>query len=143
METLHFSININASKEKVWKILWGDKTFTDWTSVFAEGSYAVSDWMEGSRIQFIDPKSNHGMSSVIEKKIPNEFMSFKHLGEIINGEEQLSKEWSGALENYSLKENNGVTTLIVSLDTLEEWKKMFEDKFPKALQRVKELSENS
>ncbi|AHE68159.1 hypothetical protein Loa_02622 [Legionella oakridgensis ATCC 33761 = DSM 21215] len=70
-------------------------------------------------------------------------MSFKHLGEIINGEEQLSKEWSGALENYSLKENNGVTTLIVSLDTLEEWKKMFEDKFPKALQRVKELSENS
>ncbi|AHE68160.1 hypothetical protein Loa_02623 [Legionella oakridgensis ATCC 33761 = DSM 21215] len=68
METLHFSININASKEKVWKILWGDKTFTDWTSVFAEGSYAVSDWMEGSRIQFIDPKSNHGMSSVIEKK---------------------------------------------------------------------------
>ncbi|QLZ70550.1 hypothetical protein FOLKNPGA_03364 [Legionella sp. PC1000] len=141
METLHFSININASKEKVWNILWGDKTFTDWTHVFAEGSYAVSDWREGSRIQFIDPKSNNGMSSVIEKKIPNEFMSFKHLAEIINGEEQSPKEWSGALEDYTLKEKDGVTTLTVRLDTSEEWKKMFEDKFPKALQKVKELSE--
>ncbi len=141
MKKLHFSIDIKAPREKVWKVLREDATFRDWTSVFAEGSYAVSDWKEGSKIQFLDPKNNSGMSSVIEKKTPNEFMSFKHLAEIKNGKEQPLKEWSGALENYTLKEHEGATTLIVDLDAPEEYKDMSEDTFPKALQRVKELSE--
>jgi hypothetical protein len=80
------------------------------------------------------------MSSVIEKQTPNEFMSFQHLAEIQNGKEQPLKEWFGALENYTLKEHEGATTLIVDLDAPEEYQDMFEDKFPKALQRVKALS---
>lgn len=142
MQKLHFTIEIKASKEKVWKVLWDDASFTDWTSVFAEGSYAVSDWKEGSKIQFIDPKSNAGMSSVIEKLVPAEYMSFRHIAEIENGKKQPPKEWSGAHENYTLAEHEGITTLIVDLDTIEEYKDMFEEKFPKALQRVKELAEN-
>ncbi len=141
MQKLHFSLEIKAPREKVWKVLWDDATFRDWTSVFAEGSYAVSDWKEGSRIQFLDPNNNAGMSSVIEKLVPNEFMSFKHLTEIKDGKEQPSPEWSGALENYTLKEQGGGTVLTVDLDAADEYKDMFEDKFPKALQRVKELSE--
>ncbi|MBI2019869.1 SRPBCC domain-containing protein [Candidatus Daviesbacteria bacterium] len=141
MQKLSFSIEINAPAEKVWNILWEDATFTDWTSVFAEGSYAVSDWKEGSKIQFIDPNENAGMSSVIEKLVPNQFMSFRHITEIKDGQEQPPKEWSGAHENYTLEENEGITKLTVDLDTIDEYKEMFEDKFPKALERVKALSE--
>jgi uncharacterized protein YndB with AHSA1/START domain len=35
---LHFSIDIAAPRDKVWRALWDDARFRDWTSVFAEGS---------------------------------------------------------------------------------------------------------
>ena len=141
MNRLHFSIDIDARRERVWKILWEDATYRDWTSAFAEGSYAVSDWKEGSTIQFLDPTSGSGMSAIIEKKSPNEFMSFKHVAEIKNGHEQPPAAWSGAHENYTLTENGSGTKLSVDLDAPDEYRQMFEDKFPQALQRVKTLSE--
>src|SRR5688572_33447545 len=93
---LQFAIDIAAPPERVWQVLWEDATFRQWTNVFAEGSYAVSDWKEGSTIQFIDPGSNSGMSSVIEKKRPNEFMSFRHVAEIKDGKQQPPAAWAGA-----------------------------------------------
>jgi hypothetical protein len=81
------------------------------------------------------------MSAVIEQKRPHEFMSFRHIAEIKEGKEQAPGEWSGAHENYTLTAHNGRTTLKVDLDAADEHRAMFEDKFPKALQRVKTLSE--
>jgi hypothetical protein len=107
----------------------------------AEGSYSVSDWKEGSPIQFIDPASGGGMSSVIEKKRRAEYMSFRHVAEIKDGQEQKKAAWSGAHENYTLTKKPGGTTLRVDLDAADEHRQMFEDKFPKALHRVKSLSE--
>ena len=99
MKKLNFSIEIKAPKEKVWRILWDDITYRKWTGAFSEGSYAVSDWEEGSKILFLSP-NGEGMFSTIAKKIPNEFMSFKHLGMVKNGVEDLNseqiKEWPGA-----------------------------------------------
>jgi hypothetical protein len=140
---LHFSIDVAAPRDKVWRVLWEDASFRDWSSVFAEGSYAVSDWNEGSTIQFIDPSSQSGMSSVIEKKRPGEFMSFRHEAEIKNGNVQPPPAWSGAHENYTLTANDGRTTLTVDLDAPDEYRQMFEDKFPQALKRVKKLSETT
>ena len=109
--------------------------------MFADGSYAVSDWKEGSTVQFIDPSSNSGMQSIIEKWRPNEFISFRHEAEIKDGKVQPRPEWSGAHENYTLTTSNGRTLLKVDLDAADEHLKMFNDKFPKALKRIKELSE--
>jgi uncharacterized protein YndB with AHSA1/START domain len=141
LNKLHFSIDIAAPRDKVWRVLWDDASYRDWTSVFAEGSYAVSDWNEGSPIQFIDPSSRDGMAGVIEKKRPGEFMSFRHEAEIKNGKVQPPAPWSGAHENYTLTTKDGRTTLTVDLDAQDEYRQMFEDKFPQALQRVKKLSE--
>lgn len=141
MKKLYFSIYIQAPKERVWEVLWEDETFRDWTSVFAEGSHAISEWEEGSTIKFIDPKSNAGMSSVIERLVPNEVMSFKHITEIKDGKEEPPPAWSGMTENYMLKEENGTTALAVEMDAPDEYKEMFASKFPQALQRVKVLSE--
>lgn len=145
MKKLNFSIEIKAPKENVWAVLWDDTTYRQWTSAFSEGSYAVSDWQEGSKVLFLSPEGE-GMFSMIAKKIPNEFMSFKHLGTVKNGIEQPdseeTKKWSGAMENYSLEEKNGVTELTVAMDITEEHEKSFKEIFPKALESVKTLSEN-
>jgi len=145
MKRLNFSIQINASKEKVWNVLWDDVTYRKWTSTFSEGSYAISDWKEGSKILFLSP-NGEGMFSTIAKKNPYEFMSFKHLGTVKGGEEQPdneeTKKWSGAMENYSLDEKNGVTELTVTMDITEDHEQYFKDTFPKALESVKALAEN-
>src|SRR6187402_2241939 len=85
METLKFNTSIKASREKVWQVLWNDETYRKWTAVFGEGSHAESDWNEGSEILFLGAGGSDGMFSVIETKIPNEQMIFRHLGEIKNG----------------------------------------------------------
>ena len=81
MKTLKFITKINASKQKVQDTLWNDSTFRQWTSVFTSCSHAVSDWKEGRKIQFIDGKAD-GIFSIIKNKIPNQQMSFKHLGKL-------------------------------------------------------------
>ena len=146
MEKKQFKIEIAAPKEKVWKVLWGDNTYPVWTAPFAEGSQVETNWEEGSKVLFLDGKGE-GMVSTIAKKIPNEFMSFKHLGTVKNGVEDLNsektKEWSGALENYILKTVDGKTELVVDMDITEEFKDYFTNTWPKALDKVKELAEKN
>ncbi|MCB1023557.1 MAG: SRPBCC domain-containing protein [Acidobacteria bacterium] len=143
MERISFSENIEASAERVWKILWEDGSYRDWTRVFREDSHAVSDWEEGSKIHFLDSKGS-GMYSIIDRKIQDQFMSFKHIGEIKNGEEQpvdKNSTWSGGIESYKLTETGGITELLVETDVIEDFKDFMLEKFPLALARVKELSE--
>ncbi|MEP6951241.1 MAG: SRPBCC domain-containing protein [Ginsengibacter sp.] len=139
MTTLKFPIKINATKEKVWETLWNDSTYREWTAAFMEGSYAESDWNEGSKILFLTPKGD-GMFGIIEKKIPNEQMTFRHLGEVKNGIEE-TKDWGTALESYHLEEKDGVTELNVEMSATPELEQYFNDTFPKALNILKQISE--
>ena len=145
MEKLNFNVVINATPEKVWKVLWSDDTYRRWTSAFAEGSRAETDWKQGSKVLFLDGQGM-GMVSKIAENRPNEFMSFEHLGEVKDGVEDTTSEkvkgWAGAHENYTLKKVNGKTELSVDMDINEEYKEMFAKIFPVALDNVKQLSEN-
>ncbi|MEP7235526.1 MAG: SRPBCC domain-containing protein [Ignavibacteriota bacterium] len=146
---MKFSTEINAPKEKVWQILWDDATYRKWTAPFMEGSYAKGDWSEGSKMQFLSPDGS-GMFSKVEKNIPNEHMLFRHLGVVNKGTEETdteeSKSWNGTTESYRLSEKNGVTTLDTEMGSENGIPKEFEGyflaAFPKALQKIKELSEN-
>lgn len=147
MEKINFSTDINASREKVWEMLWNLDAYRAWTSAFTEGSYAKTDnWKEGSKVLFLDPKGS-GMVSMVAANKPNEYMSFKHLGEVKDGVEDTTsdsvKAWAGATENYTLKGDNGTTTLSVDMDITDEYKEMFEKMWPKALEKVKALAEGT
>ena len=146
MERLHFSVNINAPKEKVWNILWSKGNYESWTSVFSQGSTAVTDWNEGSKILFVDGKGD-GMVSKIAVKKPNEYMSFQHLGEIMNGVEDTTSEkvkvWQGSQENYRLTTNGEQTTLDVEMDITPDFKDYFLKTWPKAMEAIKQLAESS
>lgn len=141
MSTLTFETKINAPKEKVWDSLWNDTSYRQWTSAFIDGSYAESDWNEGSKILFLSP-TGEGMFGIIQKKIPNVQMTFKHLGEIKNGIEE-PKNWSDATESYYLNEINGITELAVKLniEATSEFEQYFNNTFPKALEILKHISE--
>lgn len=140
MEKLHFDVQINAEAIKVWSVLWDDFSFRQWTSAFTEGSFYQGDLQEGATIKFLDPKNN-GMYSKITKLVPNEEIIFLHLGEIYEGVEA-PRDLGGATERYVLTEDENVTYLEVEVQTSEEFKSFFEEKFPNALSNVKHLSEN-
>jgi len=146
MEKKKFKIEINAPREKVWDVLWGKTFYAAWTSAFAEGSHAETDWKKGSKALFLNSK-NEGMVSVIEENRPNEFMSIKHTGLIKDGIEDVdseeSREWIGTFENYTLKTVNGKTELIVDMDIADEYKEYFQTTWPKALHNIKELAEKN
>lgn len=144
MEKIRFTTIINAPREKVWSVLWTDETYRAWTSAFSEGSHAVTDWHKGSKVLFMDGKGS-GMVSRIDDLVPNEFMSFQHLGEVRDGVEDTTSErvqqWAGGRENYTLNAVGNTTELIAELDMVAEFKDYFMNTFPLALQKVKELSE--
>jgi hypothetical protein len=144
MEKIQFSMNINAPKEKVWKTMLNEDTYRIWTDVFMPGSHYIGDWSKGSKMLFRAPGVG-GMVSRIEENKPYEFISIKHLGELKDGKEdatsELVDEWSGAFENYTLRETNGKTTVQVDMDTTEEYVDMFQKMWPKALQKLKDLAE--
>ena len=148
METLHFSITIGATKEKVWNTMLGEDSYREWTSAFIPGSHYVGDWNEGSKILFLGPGEAGeigGMVSRIKENRPYEFISIEHLGFVQDGKEDTSSEeaksWAGALENYTFKETDGSTEVLVDMDTTEAFKEMFLDGWTKALQKLKELAE--
>lgn len=139
MKKLEVSVDIHAPKEKVWTTLWDDATYRKWASVFMPSSHAVSDWQQGSNIDFLDGDGN-GMFSIIEKNIPNREMTFRHQGEIKDGQ-RVKSEWACARESYFLVELNDITTVNVVMDNSEEWQSFFETYIPKALRVVKDLAE--
>lgn len=144
MKKQEFKIEVDAPREKVWGILWGKETYPLWTAPFSEGSRAETDWKEGSKVLFLND-DDEGMIARIAKNIPNEYMSIEHIGVIMDGKEhtdnEKSKEWEGSLENYTLKEVNGKTQLLVDMDITEEYQDFFNTTWPIALNKIKELSE--
>jgi len=147
MEKMTFNISINASPETVWAILWGTETYPQWTSAFCEGSHAVTDWQKGSKVLFLDGKGS-GMVSRVADNVPNQYMSFEHLGEVKNGVEDTESEqvkaWAGAHENYTLKKVDNHTELLVEMDSAaipEDFKSFFMSTWPLAMDKIKALAE--
>lgn len=148
MDKLHFSIVINAPKAKVWHTMLDDATYRVWTEAFTPGSHYVGNWSKGSKILFLGPNKKGGMSGMVSRIKENrlhEFISIEHLGEVHDGKEDTTSEavkaWAGALENYTFNETGGTTEVLVDLDTAEEFTEMFQNMWPKALQKLKELAE--
>lgn len=147
IERLHFSININATKEMVWKTLWGKESYKIWTLPFCEGSYYTGELGPNARIHFLMPEGSGMYSDVIFFK-ENELIIFKHIGDLINFKEQEineeTKHWTGALEIYRLVEINANTTeLEVEVDVTDPHIEFMKKRFPQSLEVVKELSETN
>lgn len=126
-----------------------DVPYREWTKVFHAGSYYKGSWEEGSEILFLGPseegKGESGMFSRIKENRPYAFISIEHLGIISNGTPDTTspeaEKWAPAFENYTFTEKDGGTEVTVDMDIEDEYKAMFEEMWPKALQALKELAE--
>ncbi|MCL8309770.1 hypothetical protein M9Y90_03655 [Leptospira interrogans] len=149
METIRFSILIDADVKTVWHKMFEDSSYRIWAKEFHEGSYFEGSWEKGSEIRFLAQDENdkpQGMYAKIRENIPYQFISIEHIGLISGGvidtESEEVKKWTPAFENYTFQEeSNGKTKLIIEMQTIEEYKSMFEEMWPKALKSLKELCE--
>lgn len=151
MKTKTYKININAPAGKVYNIMLGldnKETYEAWTALFNPTSTYEGSWDKGSKMMFIgsDEQGNKGgMIAKIAENMPNRFISIKHYGIIENNQEIIDgpkvEKWAGSMENYSFSEVNGLTTITVEVDTNEEYSSYFDETWPKALDRLKELLE--
>ena len=148
MEKIHFEVEINAPASKVFTRMLDDLYYRQWTVEFNPTSYFEGSWEKGSKILFIgtDDKGNTGgMVSRIKENIPSKFVSIQHYGVLNNGVEITSGPevdgWAGSEENYTFTEKNGKTLVAVDVDINQEYKGMFEEMWPKALKKLKEVCE--
>ena len=141
MKEMQFEIEIHAPREKVWATLWQDRTFRQWADLIDAGTYMVGDLEEGSTIQFISAEG-YGVTSLVSALIPDEYVLFKHQADTQDkGSSSRDDQWTGGRESYTLTYDDGVTSLAMSFDVPVELEKTMSESYPKALQKVKELSE--
>lgn len=141
---MEFTTVINAPKEKVWDTLWKDETFRQWAGLIDPGTYLVGDLKERNEVQFISSENGYGVTSLVERIVPAEFLLLRHHADTQEtGKREREKEWTGGKESYSLAEMGGVTTLIVAFDVPPELEKYFKDNYPKALEKIKQLAEKA
>lgn len=75
--------------------------------------------------------------STYEQNQPARFVSIRHYGfldgdtEITTGEDV--EKWAGGYKNYSFVEDNGVTTVTVDLDSIDEYLDFFQQYLPEGL----------
>lgn len=151
MKKLSYDVEINASPEKVYDTMLGlsdKKTYEDWTALFEPSSTYEGSWDEGEKILFTsnansDEKS--GMVARIEKNDPAKFVSILHYGMLEKGQEITEgpkvEGWDNAHENYWFEPTNNGTKVKVEVDTKDEYVSFFDEVWPKALGKLKEISE--
>ncbi len=127
----------------------GQDTYREWVSAFNEGGRFEGSWDQGAKILFLGPDpvtgKEGGMVSRIKENRLYEFISIEHLGIVKDGVEDTTSEearkWSPAYENYTFLEEGGVTEVSVDIDVVEEYADFFNEVWPKALAKLKEISE--
>lgn len=141
MHKIQHSIDIEAPREKVWKILWNEESFREWSGSFTEKTlHLKSDWKEGGRFEYFE--GNAASYGIIDKLIPNKKVTFKHLGEI-QGDADHSYDDGARLETYTLEQTGSITKLTLDQDVPDEYRDMFEEATSKAFKKIKELAEKS
>jgi uncharacterized protein YndB with AHSA1/START domain len=148
LELVRFEAAINAPVEKVYTTMLAEKTYQEWTAEFNAGSGYRGSWDKGAKILFIGTDKDGvegGMVSRIKENISNKFLSVEHLGLVQGGKEITAGKqvegWAGALENYTFTATNGGTRLVVEMDSNTDFKSYFEQTWPKALRKLKEICE--
>lgn len=149
MRKLNCNIQINASRELVWKAIVTPELYNKWTSIFTSSSRFEGGWNKGDTIRFLAFNKDgqlDGMIAEIAESIYPTYISIKHLGYIYNGvddtESEAVRSWAPAYENYTLEHLSDKQSLfILEQDVTDDYYDMFMDLWPKALVLLKQTAE--
>lgn len=145
MKTLEFKIDITASPKKVWDTMLTPDTYKKWVQVSWPGSSYVGSWKKGEHIKFLS-SSGEGTVAHLTEVNPYNLIDAKHVAVVLkDGSEDRNSEvaqgWVGTTETYRFNEKNGKTELRVIIKTNPAWEQMFNDGWPAALNKLKEITE--
>ena len=145
MINLNYSINIDSSKEQVWKTMLNNETYQEWAKAFSEGSTFIGEWKKGETLLFFDPNLG-GTRAVLEIFKPYDEILAKHVSMVDkdlkeNNDNEMAKKWIGSTERYTFTETGNNTKLDIEITTDETFTAMFDAGWPKALELIKYLCE--
>ena len=142
--TITKSIDIDAPPERVWDVLLDDATYRQWTAEFMAGSYAETDWQEGSTVRFLDPSGSGLLAHIAASRHP-ELVDIEYDGLVADGKDDTesdhAREYRGFRETYQLTRTPSGTHLEISADMAEQYYDDMVAAWDRALAKVKALAE--
>ena len=142
--TITKSIDIDASPERVWDVLLDDATYRQWTAEFMAGSYAETDWQEGSTVRFLDPSGSGLLAHIAASRHP-ELVDIEYDGLVADGKDDTesdhAREYRGSREIYRLTRTPSGTHLDISADMAEQYYDDMVAAWDRALAKAKSLAE--
>jgi hypothetical protein len=146
MNTLTYSIEIQADPAHVWNTMLKPGSYEQWAKTFSEGSTFEGTWAEGETVRFIDPELG-GSQAVLDVFRPHTSIVARHVALVgqdgeLDADSEPAKQWVGSTESYTLSENGDGTTLEIQMNTSPLFVEMFDACWPKALENLKILAES-
>ena len=142
--TITKSIDIEAPPERVWDVLLDDATYRQWTAEFMAGSYAETDWQEGSTVRFLDPSGSGLLAHIAASRHP-ELVDIEYDGLVADGKDDTesdhAREYRGSRETYRLTRTPSGTHLDISADMAEQYYDDMVAAWDRALAKAKALAE--
>jgi uncharacterized protein YndB with AHSA1/START domain len=145
MENLKYQIVISAPAKTVWETMLQQETYQQWVARSWPNSSYEGQWAKGETIKFIGPDGSGTLAELVEVK-PYESVFARHIavlrpGGIEDRTSEVAKGWIGITEAYRFAEDHGKTTLTVLIETNPEWRNMFDEGWPAALDELKKITE--
>lgn len=145
MKHLEFKIEISSPAKKVWETMLNKETYEQWVSKSWPNSSYDGKWEQGQKIKFMGPDGSGTLAEIVEAK-PYQSIVARHIAVLGPGGTEdrtsdIAKGWIGTMEGYKFAEQQGKTTVTVSIDTPPDWAKMFEEGWPAALEELKRITE--
>jgi uncharacterized protein YndB with AHSA1/START domain len=145
MEHLEYKVEISAPAKTVWETMLQKETYKQWVAKSWPGSFYEGKWAKGEKIRFIGPDGSGTLAELVEAK-PYERILARHIavlnpGGVEDTTSEVAKGWIGGTEEYRFAEHHGKTTVTVLIQTKTEWKQMFDEGWPGALDELKKIAE--
>lgn len=145
MEHLVYKVVIAAPAKRVWDTMLERETYRQWVAKSWPGSNYEGTWAKGENVRFIGPDGSGTLAEIVELK-PFKNVLARHVAVLGPGGKEdrtseVAKGWVGITEEYTFDEHNAKTTVTVSIETPSEWRTMFDDGWPIALEELKNITE--
>ena len=138
------AIDIDAPPERVRDVLLDDATYRQRTAEFMAGSYAETDWQEGSTVRFLDPSGSGLLAHIAASRHP-ELVDIEYDGLVADGKDDTAsdhaREYRGSRETYRLTRTPSGTHLGISVDMAERYYDDMAVAWDRALAKAKALAE--
>ena len=143
-ETIHKSVEIDAARENVWRVLTTPVQAGVWMSEFSEGSHVDGDFGPGETL-YLKNGEGDGLRGKVTAWSPNERLKIAYDGVLIKGAEAPDspelEQWNGCFDAYTLSANGEKTILAIESFVPGEYAEVTAELWDKAIQKIKELSE--